>query len=124
MNTKKRNIKIIITTKGCDRKDAVIGNFRNGRLQISFYSLPELIYVIVDEQFTANEGELCLGQLREKLNNCEGVTVSTSEILCHEIYSHNCLFGATQIRHNELTAVFIERDYFIVYSLYNFAMDM
>jgi hypothetical protein len=124
IKTMKTYIKIVITTKGCDNEDALIGFFGNGRLHISFSSIPELIYIITDEAFSASEGELCLEQLREKLNNCNGVTMYASAIIYHGTSSHKYLFGVAQNKYDELKVTFVERDYFIEYSLCNLAIDI
>lgn len=106
-------------TKEGSRNDAIIGHFRNGRLHISFSRLPELIYILTDKPFSANEGERCIEQLREKLNNCEDVTGYGSAIIYHGTSSHEYVFGVAQNEYDELQETFVKRDYFIEYSLYD-----
>ena len=117
--TKTDSIKITITTKGSNKKDVVIGSFTNGRLHISFDSLPKLICILIDEPFCANEGEECLRLIREKLDNCEFVTRSGSAIRYHATSSHEYVYGAAKNESEYFQEAFVERDYFIEYSLYD-----
>jgi hypothetical protein len=110
------SINVTITTKSCDQKGAVIGAFKNGRLDISFSSVPEFIYILTSKPFSANEGELCLGVLREKLCTCEELLVNGYVMKYHNHSPSDYFIGG--LIKETLDECFKAIHYHITYSLH------